>query len=327
MSVVDWMVRFAPAGWRAALKQLLREQIHQATPPLDSDRILGSLYVPVAIVGTSDRVRAWKRARGPGRLAGDPLPVPPPMLRMGYAQDNDKHYLDCGAVTAAKLRQALERHQLGPCGRAPILEWGCASGRVLRHFAPEARAAEVWGVDVDGAHLQWAKENLSPPLRFVTCTAYPHLPFEDATFDFVYGISVFTHIHHLRDTWLMEIRRILAPGGVAIFTIHDEHTWKWLRENIGLRENIALHTLLHTLWQPFLTQTDLENELGDDLYVVQAGDGGAWHQRQVFCRTDWVRQEWGRYMDVLAIEPYFEGYQSAVILRKPVARAGSNGRS
>ena len=47
----------------------------------------------------------------------------------------------------------------------------------------------------------------------------------------VYAGSVFTHILHLMDMWLMEFRRILAPGGYALFTVHDEHTWQCLSEN------------------------------------------------------------------------------------------------
>jgi SAM-dependent methyltransferase len=310
MSIADWLVKFTPAKWRGAFKRVLHEQIRQVTPPLDSDRILGSLYNPAVVVEAQDRPLSWKRAHVPRRSASDPLRVPPPMLRMGYAPENDKNYLDGGARTAAKVRKALERHQLDSTGPGPILEWGCASGRVLRHFAPEALSADVWGIDVDGPHLQWAKENLSPPFRFVTCTAYPHLPFEDGTFGLVYGISVFTHIYHLVDTWLMEIRRILAPGGYSIFTIHDEYTWKWLRENIAQ----------NAFWQHWLTEAELKDELRDDLYVLRQGHGAAWNQQQVFCRTHWVRQEWGQYLDVLSIEPYFELYQSAVILRKPGAR-------
>jgi len=228
---------------------------------------------------------------------------------MGYAPDSDEHYLSIGERTASALRVALQKHDLGHVLQAPVFEWGVASGRVLRHFADGRATNDIWGADLDGSHLQWAKENLSPPLRLVTCTAYPHLPFEDGMFGLAYGISVFTHIYHLLDTWLMEIRRILVPGGCALFTIHDEHSWQWLRE----------HWKNSPFWQRWLREEELANDLRDDLYVLRHGHGGAWNELQVFFRTDWIRQEWSHYFDIISIEPRFEAYQSLVILRKPAA--------
>jgi SAM-dependent methyltransferase len=110
------------------------------------------------------------------------------------------------------------------------MDWGCATGRTLRHFAVEAGANEFWGTDQDEASVTWAKENLSPPFRFVTCTAYPHLPFSDSKFGLIYGLSVFTHLEYLQDLWLMEIHRVLRSGGHAIFTVHDEHTVRFMAE-------------------------------------------------------------------------------------------------
>ena len=120
------------------------------------------------------------------------------------------------------------------------MDWGCRDCRVLRHFAVEAQESEFWGVDQHGPSIEWAKDHLSPPFKFVTCSAYPHLPFEDRTFDVIFGLSVFTHIISLSDAWLMELRRILVPGGYGLFSVHDEHTWQLLSQNEVTRELFAL---------------------------------------------------------------------------------------
>jgi SAM-dependent methyltransferase len=309
MSLVTGVLRWTPTRVKESLKRVLAEQIRLNSEPLDSGRILSALYSPVGEpIGEPDRQRlTWSRRRVPARSPDDPLPIPPPQLRMGYARDSEQFYLSWGEGTANSLREALARHRIRLAPGAALLEWGRASGRVLRHFAQEARKGDVWGTDVDGAHLMWAKENLSPPFRFLTCTAYPHLPFEDGTFALVYGISVFTHIYHLLDMWLMEIRRILAPGGCALVTIHDEHSWQWLRENWATS----------TLWHGLLSEEEIGKGLTDDVCVLARGRSGAWSHLQTFYRTDWIQQEWGRYLDVLAIVPRFEYYQSLVILRKP----------
>ena len=54
----------------------------------------------------------------------------------------------------------------------------------------------------------------------------PPLPLPDAHFDVVTAFSVFTHIDELDSPWLLELRRILKPGGLLDATIHDETTWQ-----------------------------------------------------------------------------------------------------
>jgi ubiquinone/menaquinone biosynthesis C-methylase UbiE len=94
---------------------------------------------------------------------------------------------------------------------------------MIRHFAAEAREAEFWGADISAEHILWANRHLRPPFRFVTTTTLPHLPFADCYF-MIYAGSVFTHIADLAEAWLLEIRRVLAPGGRAYLTFHDSHT-------------------------------------------------------------------------------------------------------
>jgi len=56
----------------------------------------------------------------------------------------------------------------------------------------------------------------------------PPLGYSDNKFDFIYALSVFTHLpRHLQIPWLKEIRRILRPGGVVFISVHGEH-YKYL---------------------------------------------------------------------------------------------------
>jgi SAM-dependent methyltransferase len=57
----------------------------------------------------------------------------------------------------------------------------------------------------------------------------PPLPFEDASFDLVYSISVFTHLdEEMQDAWLNELKRVLRPGGILIITVHGLNARKGL---------------------------------------------------------------------------------------------------
>src|SRR5947208_884804 len=49
----------------------------------------------------------------------------------------------------------------------------------------------------------------------------PPLAFDDASFDLVYALSVFTHLTgDLQVAWRDELRRVLRPGGRLLITTH-----------------------------------------------------------------------------------------------------------
>jgi SAM-dependent methyltransferase len=228
---------------------------------------------------------------------------------MGHA-DDDGSYLKAGQASSGFIRSILKREGVALVPGQSILEWGCAGGRVLRHFAPEAVHSEVWGIDQHGPSITWCKQNLSPPFRFMTCTAFPHLPFEDNTFTLVYAGSVFTHILHLMDAWMMEFRRILKPGGLALFTVHDEHTWEYL----------ATHEEEKRLVDPGRLE-QFAGTLNHEVSFLYAG--GSWINVVSFLRSDWIKREWGQYLEVVSVEPLSESYQTTVVLRKPERRASA----
>jgi len=232
---------------------------------------------------------------------GEALPVPPPELRMWYATESDERFLEDGLAAATSIRAILAEHGVTFGADSVCADWGCASGRVLRHFAREAEVGEFWGLDQDEKYIMWDKANLSPPFKFLTSTDYPHLPFEDNTFSFFYGISVFTHIENYPDLWLMEIRRVLRRGGYALFTAHAENTAAFFQET-G-KPN----------WIP--EDIDLVEMGKHDAFVISHGE---WYDKHVFYNTAFLRKEWGQYFEVVDFKPLaIDGFHNAVLLRKP----------
>jgi SAM-dependent methyltransferase len=308
VALLRQLIRLVPSTIKTELKRRVRVL---ATP--SGSEIVSRLYIP-EITETSGgteipwkitpagRRIAWNRPAVTQTFPESRFPIPPPHLTQGYAHD-EREFLDMGRRTSETIRRIAAQQGIA-LGSGRTLEWGCASGRVLRHFADEAHHADFWGIDVDGPHINWAKRNLSPPFRFVTCTSYPHLPFEDNSFDFVFGISIFSHIVHLIDMWLMEFRRILAPGGRALFTVHDENTWEYFGKN-GRETN------------PWVPNEQFSGGLKDDVVVLCDANAPFWGSTFTFFRTEWITEEWGKFLDVVAIEPFAEWYQTAVVLRKP----------
>jgi SAM-dependent methyltransferase len=108
---------------------------------------------------------------------------------------------------------------------AHVLDFGCGAGRVMRHLVDDVGGdGEMCGVDIDRPSIEWLRANASPPLRPALCDERPWLPYPDGQFDLVYALSVFTHIVADWAGWLLELRRVLAPGGVLIATAIGRRT-------------------------------------------------------------------------------------------------------
>lgn len=238
----------------------------------------------------------------PLSVPGEPLPVPPPAERMGYAVDDTTRYLEWGRTDRALLLEKIA----GIRGRRDVrlLDFGCSSGRVLRHFHEEATRLDwkLYGVDVQARPIEWIRRFLPASFNVSTCAVTPSLPFPDNTFDFIYGFSVFTHIKYLWDAWLLELRRIMRPGAVMIQTVHSENAWRFYHRH---RDAEWVRSALPAamLGQPEMTVPFLAH-----------GDIGV---SQVFWRQDRLVADWSRYLqvqDVLA--PPEESFQDWVILRK-----------
>lgn len=103
-----------------------------------------------------------------------------------------------------------------------VLDFGCGSGRILRQFLTEAETAEFWGCDIHQPSIEWLKANLVPPLHVFANSELPPLPLEDGWFDAIWAASVFTHLTSSWSAWLIELHRVLKPGGLLLVSYIGE---------------------------------------------------------------------------------------------------------
>src|SRR3989442_15462321 len=95
-----------------------------------------------------------------------------------------------------------------------VLEVGCGTGSDLLQFAKHGAIAT--GVDITPAHLELARQRVGHLATIVEGDGR-HLPFPDASFDYVYSHGVLHHSDEPRKM-VEEIYRVLRPGGR--FNIH-----------------------------------------------------------------------------------------------------------
>ena len=238
----------------------------------------------------------------------DGLPMPPAELWAGYGHNQDE-YVESGRIHFKGMQDVMAQLNVTFKLGSRILDFGCAAGRMIRCFKPVAEQHEIWGVDLSAARILWCQQYLGEWFRFFTSTTFPHLPFEDNYFDFMYAGSVFTHIGDLEDAWLMELRRILKPGGLMYITVHDNTTidlflssppGHWLHDTPTRQQLLALDTKKHYTSQGYCA------------FMLSREPGNT----QVFHDIDYLKHTWGRYLKIVGVYPEAYGYQTAVVLGK-----------
>ena len=105
-----------------------------------------------------------------------------------------------------------------------VLDVGCGAGTDLMRFA--RGGAHVTGVDISASAIALAKANFAQQglLADLREADGEHLPFLENTFDLVYAHGVVQYTSDDR-ALVAECRRVLAPGGLAVFQVYNRISW------------------------------------------------------------------------------------------------------
>lgn len=173
-----------------------------------------------------------------------------------------------------------------------VLDFGCGSGRLMRHFLAEAEGTEIHGCDIDAPSIAWVQRHLCPPCHAHLCGARPPLPHPDGFFDVVLAVSVFSQLADGWEAWLLELRRVLRPGGICVASFMGS----WNAEVIAGRpvDDAEIGISVHGFGRPW-----------------SAGGPMIIHSEW------WLRAHYGRAFDVLAFRPRGIGTMDGLILRRP----------
>lgn len=252
-------------------------------------------------------------------------PVPPLGLRRIVAAPTEPVFLWTGLKDAQMCLQYLKRHLgIGDSETARVLDFGCGCGRTTRYLQHSARLV-VHGSDVNQQLVNWCQQNLenvSTTLNGVS----PPLPFEDSSFDFVYSLSIFSHLSEASmQRWLSELGRVTVDDGIVLLTTHGLSAIRTIcgsqhhRDMFRMSQEVAdylLERFADLRFRHFPYDADI---LGD----ARAGSDYG----NAFVHQDYVKAEWlkSAFELIEFVEGGMRGWQDVVVLRRRPRAGGSGG--
>jgi SAM-dependent methyltransferase len=234
------------------------------------------------------------------------LPPPPPKhLQIRVVGKYDQYFIDSGMSFYKVLNRLLR-----PVGKElkdfqSILDYGCGCGRGIRGLATLLPNNKLYGTDIDGEAIAWLKNNYS---RYAEFSVTPHRPptvYKDQVFDFIFGVSVMTHLpEDMQFQWLEELSRITKPDGYVMLSTHGEK-----------------------IYQPFGKDIiDIMETKGFLHYQVGGFNYGKSISLPDFYQTtfhthSYILKEWHKYFDIIdiqaaGVEQGLDNRQDSVLMQK-----------
>jgi ubiquinone/menaquinone biosynthesis C-methylase UbiE len=249
----------------------------------------------------------WRPAFG-RLLASDHDPIPDTALREGYYAGYDHDYWVSGALDALKTISALTDGGMTPAAGTRILEFGCSSGRVLRHLArllPPDGAA--WGTDVNRAALDWMRTHITVPMTLFVGGHTAQLPIEDEFFDAIAAFSVLTHLDRDEQRWLLELRRILKPGGVLYLTTLGNNVWREIGPGHVLMSNLGSH--------PAFAAQAFDRDMPEPRMAFGFDEANP-YSYTVFRSREYIKEQWAPHFDSFTFLDQYADFQDVCVFRR-----------
>jgi SAM-dependent methyltransferase len=156
----------------------------------------------------------------------DFTPPPPRHLQERVVGGYSPKFIASGENTYQAFHALLENNGRSFSEFRTVLDFGCGCGRIIRGLKRAQPNIDFHGADIDAEAIAWLQQNYG---KFGAFRPLPHRPptsYEDGTFDFIYGISVFTHLpEDMQFEWLAELARIAKPGALLLLTTHGQKHW------------------------------------------------------------------------------------------------------
>jgi SAM-dependent methyltransferase len=129
-------------------------------------------------------------------------------------------YVNAGLGIASTLSD-VARWRWGSLSNAgSLLDFASGFGRLTRFLLPRFDRAKITVADIYADAMEFQRDHFG--VRAVRSTTRPDELELEGPFDLINVTSLFTHLPgRTFHAWLSRLSRLLAPGGVLCFTVHD----------------------------------------------------------------------------------------------------------
>ncbi|MEO8386286.1 MAG: class I SAM-dependent methyltransferase [Betaproteobacteria bacterium] len=142
------------------------------------------------------------------------------------AKNPIREYLSDGWRTLSELMLLLESVDRPLSKTASVLEFAAGFGRFTRHLV-KALPGRVTCSDVMPGSVAFLQEQFG--VVAFESSHYPERITHAVQYELVFVLSMFTHLPaHMWSPWLRALKRMLKPGGLLVFSVHNEQFAKKL---------------------------------------------------------------------------------------------------
>jgi len=269
--------------------------------------------------GVSDGFWFWLLTEGCRRnskISGVLPGMPEAEVQLQYTGDQGDRVLSEGFSIYRLCKEVYEAH-VGPlAGCSAVLDFGCGWGRIIRFFLKDVEPQKLWGVDPVGEMIDLCRRQ-NRWCNFEQIDTHPPCRFPDNTFDLIYSFSVFSHLsEEIHELWLIELGRILKPGGLLIATTQKREFINYCA-SLRKREDLAsMHEGPRSSASAFRdTQQSLSNYDSGKYCFSQLGYDNWSYWGETAIPKDYVLNRWTHH---LTFVDFIEdrSSQNVIVMRK-----------
>jgi SAM-dependent methyltransferase len=242
--------------------------------------------------------------------------IPPFDLRNIVAASSESVFLWSGLKDAQMCANYFEHFRMQTRSESvKVLDFGCGCGRTTR-FLQNIQQYDVYGSDINKELVAWCRDSLKM-VSSMDNEVLPPLKFSAEEFDFVYSLSIFTHLPEQSVfAWLDELGRVTVDNGIVLLTTHGYPALEIIcrseqhQQMFQVTEDEAVR-----LRDTFELEQFVYRPLSAD--VVDAANAGEQYGNS-FTHESYIRKQWERdVFDVIDFIPGgMRGWQDVTILRR-----------
>ncbi len=259
-------------------------------------------------------------AMGLARIAGlIRFPVPPWSAMGRTSSKTVWHYYESGVNCSLPIMTACQAFGVPLEAGTKMLDFGCGVGRQLLHFTRHFPQLEFYACDVDETCIDFIQKHYKN-VDAHTSRFTPPLKYDDAFFDAVYSVSIFSHLcFEDHQVWLAELARVTRPGGLCLLTTEGPTASRCLTRAFKCSESELLQRL-NSAGYLFTPYPDFEQRIEDVEFLRQQSNLGGIDRPygNTIFSPEYIRQHWpGHGFEVVAIcEGIIDYRQDLVVLRR-----------